>query len=324
MATDVPLNILTRVTHVPNIAILLCHWFSLAWDAAAILVVLHWTNHQGITKNSFLIVSIPFSIAALSLGILFTIGAHPGGSTNLISYLGPTLTGTCYLAIFLVSILVSRVITLHVVRRELPNTQNSALRIALTLIGWESALFFLFVVLRTIMQAAVIEGHDTSHIDWIPATLAGLANILLICGYTWPEFSSYRKIYRAAWDNWKYYRRVYPLWADLRNRIAKSEISYLNPPQSGPIRIINLPELVNQHLADIDVYLTHFTASSKGDHQGLLIDTEALSTALLDLSTGKSHRDIQILEIAKKYSSRRKYLRRSCLDEIPLMIGVVQ
>lgn len=322
LAADVPLDMLTRLTGIPHIAILLCHWCSLVWDAATILVVLHWVRPRGLNQRVVWAVSMPFVIAAIGLGIFFIAGNHPDGPVNFVAYLGPSGAGTCYLAIFLVSIFIARLITLHVVRRELPHARNRMLRLALILIGWESVLFVVFVATRAGIQAAVVSGHNADGIDWIPDIMAGIANLILIVGYTCPDYPAYRYLYRTTSVHWRRYRTLYALWADLNATIAGRWP--VPPPWRDLLGLAHLPFRISQRLADIDDLLTCVPGPANVESDNLLIDTKALPTALEDLSACRRPRDDYLWVLARTYSSRRQHLGRSCLDELPTMMGVRQ
>lgn len=324
LAADVPINTLTRLTHIPHIAILLCHWCSLVWDAATVLVVLHWARPRGLNRHLVWLVSGPFVIAAIGLCVLFVADQQPTGPVNLVAYLGPSWAGTCYLAVFLVSILIAHIITLQVVRRALPRARNRMLRLALILIGWESVLFVLFVATRTGMQAAVISGHNAAKIDWVPATMAGIANLILIAGYTCPDYPSYRHLYCTASAYWKNYRSLYTLWADLSTRTGTKNTRPVPQPWRDVLGIANLPFRISQRLADIDSLLTDTTNTANVGTDNMLIDTTALPTALDDLSASKTSLDDHLWTLARTYASRRQSLRRPCLDELPTMMGVCQ
>ncbi|OSC42947.1 hypothetical protein B8W66_00565 [Mycobacterium decipiens] len=322
-AADVPINAFTRLTHIPHIAILLCHWCSLVWDAATVLVVLHWVRPRGLNPHLVWLVSAPFVMAAIGLGVFFVADHHPGGPVNFVVYLGPSWMGTCYLAIFLVSILVARIITLRVVRRELPRARNRMLRLALILIGFESVLFILFVATRTGIQVAVIGGQEAGGIDWIPCAMAGIANLVLIAGYTCPDYPAYQHIYRTASVRWRKYRSLYPLWADLTAKIATEGAP--PAPWRDLFSIANLPFRISQRLADIDSLLT----SAKHDANvelgnNILVDAAALPTALDDVSAGWVPRDDYLWALARAYSARRRNLGRPCLHDLPAMAGVCE
>lgn len=324
LAADVPVDGLTRLTHIPHIAILLCHWCSLVWDAATVLVVLHWVRPGGLNRHLVWLVSGPFVIAAIALCVLFVADHHPNGPVNLVAYLGPSWMGTCYLAVFLVSILIARVITLQVVRRALPHAPNRVLRLALILIGCESVLFVLFVATRTGMQAAVISCHNAVEIDWVPATMAGIANLILIAGYTCPDYPSYRHLCCTANTHWKRYRSLYMLWADLSAKTRTEGTRPVPPPWRDVLGITNLPFRISQRLKDIDNLLTDVTGAANVGPDNTLIDVTALPTALDDLSEGSASRDDHLWVLALTYSSRRQSLGRPCLDELPTMMGVPQ
>jgi hypothetical protein len=72
-------------------------------------------------------------------------------------------------------------------------------------------------------------------------------------------------------------------------------------------------------------FLTRVTDATNPKLDNMLIDTDALPTALDDLSAGKVPRDDYLWALARTYSSRRHNLGRPCLDELPtMMIGVLQ
>lgn len=313
-ATAVFVDALTGLTHIPHIAALLTHGCSLVWDAAAILVVLHWVRPQGLTWHIVWLVSTPFALAAIALVAFFFAHSQPHSSVNFVVELGTAWTGTGYLTIFLASILAARIVTLRVVVRELPNVGNRMIRLALYLIACESVLFIVFVAIRASMQGAVLSGHTVDGIDWIPVTLAGIANLVLIAGYTCPDYPGYRTIWRTWALQHRQYRDLYDLWADL---------TFENTAQAPPrwrdrLAIGDLSTRITARLNDIDDTL----ASISHDSNVLVpifIDAPALPTALRDLSRTPSHGEDPTFTLALVYSARKHQLGRPCPDELPVM-----
>ena len=314
LAMTVFVDALTRLTHIPHVAALLTHWCSLVWDAAGVLVVLNWSIAGGITARIVLFTAAPFTAAAVVLALLFVAHRQPTDSVNYVAQLGAAWTGTAYLAAFLISIVLSRLITLYVVVGELRGLGGGKIRMSLRLIACESILFIVFAAVRSGMQAAVIEGYRITNIDWIPVTIAGFANLVLIAGYTYADFSGYRVVWRA----WKIqrirYSGLYDLWSDLVSACTG------RPPSAQwceRLVVTKIAEKISERLIEIDDMLARMPSINGNMRGRVLVDVGALPTALENLSAKPRRGDDRLFLLADLYAERRRELGRPCLDEIP-------
>lgn len=303
---------------------LLAHWCSLVWDAAAILVVAHWIQPQGLNRRLIWLVSLPFIVAAIGLGVLHVGSDRSDETANLVVYLGLSWSGTTYLGIFLVSIFIARLITLRVVLAGLIQEKNRNIRLALILIGCESLLFIVFVAARTGMQVAVINGYAVADIDWIPATIAGIANLILVLGYTYPDYPAYRHFYRIMRTQLTMYRSLYYLWADLTAHTLTTAKQTVPPSWWDVFAITNLSFRMSKRIADIDRLVNNITKATVIKPGDALLDTTALPTALEDLSINNPPTDDYLHQLGHIYSSRRQALRRPCLEELTSMAGTIR
>lgn len=243
-----------RITGVPNFSAPLVYCILTAFSASCLLLLINWRGGpEERTRRASRRCALAYAAVILSLIVLFALGDAPVERLqDLDTYYATTPFIREMILVYLVAHTVAAVVMTVLCRRWSLHVQGS-LRHGLMLMVCGFVLNLVFDAAKFTAVGARWLGHDLDFLSTkVAPPVASLSALLIGTGFVLPLVV---QRVSASWRTWAGYRRLGPLWRELRPVVPHGarlvRISWWSP---GDLRVIQRVADIHDGLLHLDPY----------------------------------------------------------------------